>query len=419
MEDEYETFTKKINEENFIQLWNRLKQIEEKYKDYPCNKDEYVIMEWESELCYEQGKVLEYIEWVGKKIDDIPAISMYYCTYSKMSYEQLQYYLYWRSCFRRGEVIVSCKAYYYLCAYELVADFGAFGVSEHFNQLECLYNKFNMYLTFARWAEEYAEIHELVIKHIVKDKSIYCSTSKSVQEILKAINGDYCKVYDLMYKNSTWKYKTLMRKFACENQIREVVIQIVSKLQIVFDNSGIDLLDFLVGKLRKKTVQYYVPYSGSIWTKNVLKKMGLKTVKHEVYEKCGSCRAIYVMDCNGNKLYSANGIMEYCDPYLSEYILKYTVMLFKKNLGDKDIVFPEKLKGALKVKFADGYAYVLSVEKKRQREEKIYLSLYDNITKIIEEETQHFFESKMGKELKRKVRDAKAGEKKKQASSRR
>ena len=84
--------------------------------------------------------------------------------------------------------------------------------------------------------------------------------------------------------------------------------------------------------------------------------------------------------------------MRYTDPYLSEYILKYTEMLFRKELGYNFITMPTKLIGALKVRFAYGYEYILSADKELQRQEKIYFSLYDDIEDIIVDSVREYMD---------------------------
>ena len=167
----YAAFSEKnIDDSNYDKLWESLQKIEERYKKKINYRYRYEITDWESELCYEQGRFIENVEWTGKPIIDIPDTQIPYCTYSKMKYQQLKYYLYWRSCFRKGETIdTGYRTFYYLCVYELLAEFGPFSPLQRLEQLERLYKNFKSSLSNAHWIREYADFHGLEIQdNIVK-----------------------------------------------------------------------------------------------------------------------------------------------------------------------------------------------------------------------------------------------------------
>lgn len=144
--------TSNIDDSNYNELWDTLKKIEEKRKKDIDYEDRYCVINCESELCYEQGKLIENVEWTGSPIFDIPETIIPYCTYSRMNYSQLKYYLYWRSCFRKGESIdTGTSAFVQMCASELIAEFGPFSPKQRLEQLECLYKTFGYRLTNAHW----------------------------------------------------------------------------------------------------------------------------------------------------------------------------------------------------------------------------------------------------------------------------
>lgn len=302
-----------------------------------------------------------------------------------MKYQQLKYYLYWRSCFRKGETIeTGYRTFYYLCVYELLAEFGPFSPLERLEQLERLYKNFKSSLSNAHWIREYANFHGLEIHDkIVKgwaDWGIW-ERNDSMYEI---IQGNYAGVFDVMYKKSAWKFmkNSFIEKTKCVSNIAESVVIMMPKLEKLFADAGITFTDFLVGKM-KKAKHHVRAYEGSVWNECVVFKFGIESTELISYEMIYPSGAIYITDAEGNIERKTNTHMNYCDPYLSEYILKYTEMLFRKEVGYNFITMPTKLKGALKVKFANGYEYVLSADVKLRRDEKIYFTLYDDIERII------------------------------------
>ena len=392
----YAAFSEKnIDDSNYDKLWESLQKIEERYKKKINYRYRYEITDWESELCYEQGRFIENVEWTGKPIIDIPDTQIPYCTYSKMKYQQLKYYLYWRSCFRKGETIdTGYRTFYYLCVYELLAEFGPFSPLQRLEQLERLYKNFKSSLSNAHWIREYADFHGLEIQdNIVKgwaDWGVW-GRNDSMYEI---IQGNYAGVFDVMYKKSAWKFmkNSFIEKTKCVRNIAESVVIMMPKLEKLFADAGIIFTDFLVGKMKK--VKHHVrAYEGSVWNDCVVSKFGIEATELVSYEMIYPSGTIYITDAEGNIKRKTNTYMNYCDPYLSEYILKYTEMLFRKEVGYNFITMPTKLKGALKVKFANGYEYVLSADEKLRRDEKIYFTLYDGIERIIISSVKEYMNS--------------------------
>lgn len=384
--------TSNIDDSNYNELWDTLKKIEEKRKKDIDYEDRYCVINCESELCYEQGKLIENVEWTGSPIFDIPETIIPYCTYSRMNYSQLKYYLYWRSCFRKGESIdTGTGAFVQMCASELIAEFGPFSPKQRLEQLECLYKTFGYRLTNAHWIGEYANIHglnvqdEAVKKRICRSNSYWNNVRKDANDDLcKIVHGDYSGAFDIICSKSTWKLKTnsFVKKTKCIKNIETVVLLILPRIEKLFADAGIVFSDFLVGRI--KLVKHQIrAYEGSIWTNSVAAKFGVEATEMEGYEWVYPSGKVYFTDGEGNIKRQTNTCIHYCDPYLSEYILKYTEMLFRKELSYNVIIMPNKLSGALKVKFANGYEYILSADPELQRREKIYFSLYDDIEKII------------------------------------
>ncbi len=119
--------------------------------------------------------------------------------------------------------------------------------------------------------------------------------------------------------------------------------------------------------------------------------MGLKNEEKAYYVSDYSNKIYNITDEEGNIL--PQPPIETCyfsNPYLSEYILKYTEMRFRERFGYKPVKFPEKLKYAIKRKAAKGYCYVLSADPELLHNDKIYISLYDDIEGVILDTTRIF-----------------------------
>jgi len=395
--DSYKSFSQStINDSNYKQLWDELQKIEDKYRKGINYANRFILTEWESELCYEQGKFLEYVKWDGGEIDIVPEKVIYNCSYSKMDYDQLRYYIYWRTQFKNGNVIITGnKTFFFLYTYEMLAEFGPYSPEERLQQLEKLFKSIGIYQQrIAVWIGQYADLHHLEIQDdVVKSYAYWKRNSPlSLENINAIINGNYENAFEYMCKKSAWKYSssTFIKKANCITNIKKVVEIILPKLETLFSNAGISFSDFLVGRVKGEK-QLFIPYDGSIWIQSVLQRVGIKIEPRIKYTWEYADTSIYITDIDGNIKRKTNTSMKYVDPYLSEYILRYTEMLFRKRFGYEYISFPLKLKGALKLKFADGYNYVLSANPDLQKREIIYLSLYDEIDRIINITVEDYF----------------------------
>lgn len=386
--------TAKINDNNYDILWDELQKIEEKYKNGIDRKYQGYIEDWESELCYEQGKFLEYIHWDGENIYLIPEIDIYNCTYSQMSFEQLRYYLYWRTEFRKGVIVAGYKTFYNLYANELIAELGPFTPEERLSQLDLLRKHYEVEgLYISGYIRDYKDIHHFVIdENGIKtiehsDEKRIPDMYKNVMEIRAGRCGD---LFEYMCRQAAWKYKRndFIRKTKCLVDIKGIVSLLLPKLNILFAEAGLEFMDFLVGRVQMVPV---IPYTSSVWTERVVRKFVPVEAIHKEYTNVCTTSKAYMTDKTGSRRISTmQNNIEYNDPYLSEYILQYIEMIFRKNLRYK-FSEPEKLEGALKRKCEKGYEYYLAADINIKRDEKKYCSLYDDIERLICETMEEYF----------------------------
>jgi len=386
-----------VNEQNFDDLWEQLQKIEDKYRSGINYENRYYITEWESELCYEQGKYLEFIEWSGEKIENIPDTEIPYITYSKMNKEQLKYYLYWRSCFRKENFIFTgMRSFYYLCAYELLADFGGRTAEATLEQLELLYAYYKPEgLTNAGWINEYAKVHHLTIdnENTKKLTSWYAQNDDYYNNIHEIGNGNFDNAFEVMNKKSNWKLakSSFVNKSGCLEHIKMAVTELLPRVEDLFACHGLAMTDWLVGVIREVSKEKW-PYSGSVWNHSVVKRIVKEPFREKVLEYAYPDGAIYITDEMGNIKRKTSTCMNYCDPYLSEYILKYSEMLFREYFEYQYLTWPSELKGALRMKFANGSDYVLSVDKNEQMKQKLYCGLYSELTSVIKDGIHNYIE---------------------------
>ncbi|WP_027215239.1 hypothetical protein [Butyrivibrio fibrisolvens] len=386
----------RVDDSNFTALWDELQKIEKKY----CKGIDYengsIITDWESELCYEQGKYLENVDWVGNNIDCMPEI-ISKCTYSKLNQEQLRYYLFMRTQIRRGEYAFTYKAEYYCYLYvnELIAELGSLPKEKRLEQLELIYMNYRKRAWCdENWIRQFSEINKLEIKNEELRNWVYtrnCGLTADFKyrNIADLINGNYDKVFDLVYKESQWKPKssTFIKKTNCLENMKYVVEKIIPKLDIVFSRAGLVLSNFLVGKVRE--IDWISSlYNYSIWKECVLRRLGIDSDGRRAFVYVYTDFMDYITDEEENKIKKGYSGIGNCKPYLSEYILRYIEMLFRQKVGYDFYTIPDKPDEPLE---SDDDGDPLSVQSCCRKAEKIYVSLYDDIEKTIIETTKEYF----------------------------
>lgn len=129
--EEYPHFpSDEIHLYNLQKLCDELNKIKKPFKEELGglnSKNECIIFqenEWETQLCYIQGKYMENLTWIW----DVPVCTepdvITKVTYRKFTQNQLAHYLYWRTEFKKGHYIAGYRAYYYLFFYELTNGIG-------------------------------------------------------------------------------------------------------------------------------------------------------------------------------------------------------------------------------------------------------------------------------------------------------
>lgn len=164
--EEYSHFpSDEIHLYNLSKLCEELNKIKKPFKNELGglnSKKEFIIFqenEWETELCYIQGKYMEKLVWLW----DIPICTMpeengveliSKVTYRKLSQNQLAHYLYWRTEFKKEHYIKGYRAYYYLFFYELTNGIGDFNTETTLVYLNNMIENSPYKLSIFQWKSE-------------------------------------------------------------------------------------------------------------------------------------------------------------------------------------------------------------------------------------------------------------------------
>ena len=127
----------------------------------------------------------------------------------------------------------------------------------------------------------------------IQDEYVYDKVKSYDDEEIKPVDlderyvsRDFTDALSVLNRHSKYKTKSsaYVKKTNCVESLNQVICNIVSELDSLFENNGIDLMDFTVGKKRVKLVRDIEwPYDGSIWDEQILKKMGIPAFQTEYY----------------------------------------------------------------------------------------------------------------------------------------
>ena len=398
-----------IVDDDYENVWKELKSIYQRYQGGYEPHYYLGLTDKESELSYEQGKLIQNVIWIGEEIENEPLIKIKFITYYKMEKHELKYYLYWRSCFWDNEFKhPDSISYYYLCAYELIAEFGPFTKEQLLYRLEQLYKHYGNSLTHKLWVRDFAINHGLLIQDKGFENTLCNNTSihNEVRDIGDLVPCDYSIVYEEMCKKTKWKIEnnSFDYMYSCSDHIKAAVIEMLPSLFDLFKSNDLPYWDLFIGRIRKEGEKKKV-YELSIWNRKVMSRI----LDDSVPATNRTGQAILLSNPFRRVKRKTDNCMYYCDPNLSSYIFKYSEMLFRKYMDYAYIEMPKKISYPGNEMIVNGYRYLLSKDPIDARIEKKYFELYEKglIDEIIELTVKSYIEShskelekhkKMGKE---------------------
>ena len=367
-------------------LWESVQIIKQRYFGSENNENIELSEDYLSEASYEIARYLEDVRWVGQepKIPDEFRSKNYCLSYANMDPEQFAYYLFWRTEILHGNMIPPHnKGFLGTLFSELIMQIGVPSESAAILMMDKIKSGYKDidYLCI-RWIDEYKYLNGF------SEDKVFLDAYYSHVSWFKPINkNDYTEYVDCMVRKSPWKIKNsaFVKKTDCSEYIKDVLLLMIPKFQLLFKDNDLVFSEFLEGKYKISSYIYQY-YRNSLWSGYTLRRvLGVEGVDISYYEPIYPSNRIRITDSDGTLKNRSTGYRSYNDPFLCEYVVRTTETLFREAVGYKYIQYPEKLIGAMKVKFANGYEYLLSEDDDDRERELKYISLYDEILSIIQE----------------------------------
>ena len=285
---EYKHFLyKTINSDSYRQLRKDLLEIKEPFKNELGGLNSqnenvfYNYNDWESELCYTQGKYMEFISWEGTAppfYSPNEGEVVANVTYRKLSSDELAYYLYWRTEFKKGNYVQGYRACYYLFFYEILIGIGGFDTQTSLNYMDnicdhCI-SKMPLKGLISRMKPEFERYHNVYGgSQFPKSKSRW----KEEWDIIlyEIYQKNYTHAFEYMDKIATYQLSSssFIKATKCKNQIVKCILLSLPKIDKLFAENGLTFSDFLVGKIKVSRL----PFEESIWTKYTRQRVLTKT----------------------------------------------------------------------------------------------------------------------------------------------
>lgn len=158
------------------------------------------------------------------------------------------------------------------------------------------------------------------------------------------------EVFEMICSISGWKVKetgSFFSKVPCFEDYKIAVKELLPKLSQLFSENGLDFNEHILSD-------------------------------HEEYGDC------IVYTSSGEEKGISSLRWKKMDPYLAEYILKYSEMSFRQYVCYEFLTWPEELTTFMKLKYNNGSRFnFLAIDKSIQQRQKKYINLYPQITTTI------------------------------------
>lgn len=393
-----------VNLQTYPQLRKEFIQLEVPYKDElegPLLEEGQVIYEendWESELCYTQGKFLEYVSWEGEappyyEPDELHLIAN--VTFTKLSSRELAYYLYWRTEFKKGNYVKGYRACYYLFLYELVVNLGGFDVEVTLKYMEALKSHC---VPCMRIKSKINRIEtEYLYYHRQENKNLFQRPKSKWQDEWEIItyeieNKNYTHAFEFMDRISTYKLSSskFVRKTKCKKHIVQCVTNVLPIIDNLFQDNKLILSNFLSGTIEEAAKNSSL-VKETIWTEYTIRRLILKTSRILPHRKKYKMEVFLLNDGIGHEVHKQVLSID-CDINLTNYILQCCESEFRKEWGYETLDIEDPVGYRYATRCGDFYA--MPVDKEMRIKWGIYYSLYPKIRKIIKKTVQEYFVSK-------------------------
>lgn len=404
--NEYPYYTyNTVDLQTYTQLLKELIQLKVPYEDELegslLDKERIIYEEndWESELCYAQGKFLEHVSWEGEAPPYYEPDELYIIanvTYRKLSPRELAYYLYWRTEFKKGNYVKGYRACYYLFLYELAVNLGNFDTSATFKFMEALKShcipRMKIKSKINRIQLEYSRYHE----H--QNKELFQRPKSKWQEEWEIIpyevaNHNYAHVFEFMDRMATYRLSSseFVKKTKCKKNIAQCILNSFPDIYKLFQDNDLILSHFLTGIIEKNSLKNSPFVKDTIWTEYTINRLLLQNSNVTPHRKKYKIE-VFLLGSGFDRDIHKQIISFDCDVNLINYIFQCCESEFRKTLEYESLVVEDPV--GYKYTSVSGDFYAMPVEKDVRIKWANYYALYPRIRKIIKKTVQEYFNSK-------------------------
>ena len=387
--EEYPHFrSKTVNQYTYDKLRGELNKIKESFAAQLGSTDPeddspyyYLNNDWESELCYQQGRYMEFVSWN----DEVPPfyqepMDVANVTYRKLTRGQLAFYLYWRTEFKKGHYVRGYRCCYYLFLYEIEMGIGNFTPYQTMKYLNALKTNCIKGMRIKSAIEKI----EAKYSFISEEDELFskpCSKWNKEWEFVKnaIVKGDYTYLYEFINHSSEFRLSRRNNpgsQYKCKNDILNCLKQIIPKLIVLFFEHGLVFYDFFIGKSDE-------PLNLCMTTANTEKRVGLKYKDQDFVFNRVSMQTYLVDVLETQQKFVRAYTRFYPDEILYKFLVRKTEVEVLRNLNITDIEI--EIPTIHKEKFANKEIHTVEPIDIDEREKiRDYYSLYPEIARIIE-----------------------------------
>lgn len=360
----------------------------------------YEENDWESELCYTQGKFLEHVSWKGEAPPYYEPNEFYITanvTFRKLSPGELAYYLYWRTEFKKGNYVKGYRACYYLFLYELVVNLGGFDTETTFKYMEVL--KTNCIPRMQIKSKINRIKVELAKYRSSQNIQLFQRPRSKWQEEWEIIpyeiaNKKYTHAFEFMDRIANYRLSSseFVKETKCKKDIAVCITKSLPILENLFKENELILSDFLSGIIEKESVKDSPLVKDTIWTEYTISRLLLQNSSIKPHRK--KCKIEVVLLGSGLRHEVHKQIISFdYDVNLTNYIFQCCESEFRKYSK-----FPElKIEDPVAYKYTsiEGDFYAVPVDLELRRRWTKYYSLYPKLRKVLKSVVKSFLKNNL------------------------
>lgn len=367
-----------VNQNSYRRVWIGYKSIIDKYfKGLIFTNHSFERDENEIECDYEIVMYLKNCKW------EIPSQVVYsdgvfnYNAFYLLNYRQLQYYLYWRTCFENeNQSITYDEGLLYLYINENYLNMRGDNPEDTYRYLETVFTS-SRNLTGKSMLYPYRIAYD-----IGTDNNTANDINGYIIDIVE--KNDYQNINTVLLKKSRYKIwnHAFVKNTALTESINTCIEICVNKINGLFESNGLKLSEFLIGLYNLRETLKDIYYPKCIWSNDLFYKLGIKTnykIK-ELYE-VPIFRGYIIDFLDGQYINTKQFGFVYRDDYLSSFILCCIEMRFKEFFNDNSITYPDLPHNYIKNN--EENTYIEPLYERDKIKVSLYISLFEDIKDIV------------------------------------